>query len=357
MNKGWTVGTLRKKKLLIEKKLAYATNEERAKYLIDLNTLNSLIYSLTHNSKDEELITPPLKEIITEELELLKPFRFLWSDLIKYGNILENQRIAFENNYNLDINLTDVFDFINDFYASTNKYFYEIFAKEFKKRDKNVRFAVLPAFSGQAFHLQTFHETFIEANYVQNFNIICTLIHEYGHAIHYSINYPLQSNTNMSPYHELLSIFFELIGYDYAQDIGFYKEAANISRINSSAFDINSFYFFRTELLILKLKQQNIQFTKLKNEAKRRYGIEKDDFNDAFQLYGSDKISYMTSMMIAIELLYLYRQDADKALGILKNIANYDKLNPRKLYNYILGMGITPNLNVENFYKSLVKKL
>ncbi len=356
MNKGWTVGTLRKKKVLIEKRLPYATVAEKAKYLDDIQTLEYVIYSLTHNDKGE-MITPPLKEIINDELELLKPYRFLWADLIKYGNILKNYPISSKYNSDIKANLTDIYNFINDFYASTNNYFYNYFAREFKNRDKYIRLAVLPEFSGQAFHLQTFKETFIEANYTQSFNVVSTLIHEYGHAIHFNINYPLQSFDIMIPYHELLSLFFELISYDYAKNTNFYPEAANLTKINSIAYDINNFYFFRTELLILKLKQQNISIPNLKNEAKRRYGIEKNDFNNIFQMLGSDKISYMASMMLAIELLYLYRQDKDNALWILKNIATYDKLNPRKLYKYILEMGIKPNENVENFYKSLVKKL
>lgn len=352
----WSVKDL-KRRLKSLKNMYYSSKNEDIKHqlLIDIYDLEDSIEGLTNQEKGCE--DAPIEERLELSKEILLPHFYSFEDCIDFNTITSSVD-DYQELQKKDITQNDLFSLTHDFYrdAIGGKLF-EIFLKQFDIRFNHVRFIPLcEGINGRNIHIRQFDESFITSQNTKTISDLFTLIHEYGHAIHGSINHDQQYNLDFLPFVEIAASFFELIAYDHFISKKFFADEVIKAKFIEWESIINRASDLKPLIQIVQIEDyKNIKH--LKRIVQDEYGISKDSFSDLVSSSNTMSYPYVFGAIIAIELLDLYRKDRNLALNYLMQIMNSKAIIGNDLYNEILQLGIIPNSHVEEYESQLKREL
>lgn len=268
--------------------------------------------------------------------------------LEEFANILlpkfRLSKYYYRERSNLRLSENDIVELSHEFFKSTNKDFYNLYLKLYKRRNNHIRFVDAPFESNVIFvpGVNKPYVTICKKNDDDYINNLSDLNHEEGHSISALIN-PSRYFKKKMNFYEIESIFFDFLGNEFLA-----KELNDDSFRKESYMQLSGFYYLAKELLMEKsLVSKNdsdecdsLDFL-LQNES---------PLNNVFTriLNTDQKMCYAFSSVIAVELCSLYKEDKDLALNILKSIVSDN--DKEKEFSNIVSQ-VTPNKRLAKIIK------
>lgn len=328
----------------------------------DIEFLQDWLYncSVTENSENRSIQYNELVEIYLDLKKQFKAISFLWSEFqIFSGFARYPYHIPTIPKNSLTEN--DILTLTHDFYRSINPFFYEHFMKRFKERDTYLNFGIYNRrlHHGEAISLPSTNEVFINVNREFTLEDFGTTVHEYSHAISFTIN-PSHQTLGKQHFTEIDSIFFELLAYDYFYDLT-KNQTAVLLKAQEHNHNITYANKFNTmmylEILETELNRDFRNTEEMQKLATQRFRISPDYLEKTLKYGNEHPEIYLTGYMIAIELYMLYKKDKDKALYILRQIIEMRAINAEEYYNNIIKLGIIPNLSIPMYVSNLTNDI
>lgn len=256
----------------------------------------------------------------------------------------------------------------NAFYRETSPSIYKAFLANYSKRFTHLMestpklFRSIGDYSGHCFCSETARDCLIQFWATRDIDMLTVLIHEYAHAMAFTLrdyHYTLDQNVVFS---EVESIFMELIAAlwikkntGYAKEIHnevikIHNEILNIARISLETYDLCSM------TMDMHFQGKSINFNSVVTQAKSEFGDMDKDYIAKLLKSPIDMLTpYGYSGLIAVELYLIYLQSPNDAFDLLERIVCANGENPIKMSYTIKQLGITPGLNFDNFSRSLKK--
>ena len=225
---------------------------------------------------------------------------------------------------------------VRGFYADFDKELYDIFMKIYDERYKSVKFVKHytnpddPTFqetSGYCFYLGGINKAYISVDEQKGITKVSDAVHEFGHAIRYSILPSSAYSAENCFVSEVEAIFPELVFL--------YEQGKKIDSFQSSLamFDPLATYYekascIRMQQLIVNAWYDN-NYKLDKNVYQRLREVAQMDRNDVYAALNTPIKAngpYIISFGIVLELFNLYKRDKDKAMYLYKKIIKYPSL-------------------------------
>lgn len=192
-----------------------------------------------------------------------------------------------------------------------------------------------------------------KSNSLQDFT---TMTHESSHGISYLLNPEVINNPSRYCLREIDSLFFELIGTEYAALL-------NNSPIANHLIQIITFkdYLYAADLICSKADMlSNIAPSDLYKRPlvtqyyKEEIGYDKIGLNDVMKTSIRDYFHYIISYLTVLELYFIYQEDKDYALNLLHQIIMLKDLDYHGYLQAIKELGIEPGKNASKFYDKII---
>lgn len=354
MKYGWSNEYLKDKIDTLEKLSQIYSGDEKMQIIQDIAVLEAMMEEDTF--QDNKLSF----RYFLDELEMYEEFSFFKYDLELFSNVLNDMPSFYRKVPYINLTDDDKFSLVYDFYHDmVNKDLFKLFYQSFLQRKKHVSFTKLGEFgdfNGKCFYLRSLDESFIKVNRLSTMHDIITLVHEYGHDIHYKINYFQQLFS--APFLEIVSIFMELLSYQYFAKFPELVDGVNIIEYIQFDYlkDPTNVSVLKTDLIedidIESIKNKRVLESILRN----RFGVSKK-YVEKLMICSIEYLPYMISTLVAIELLDLYNRDKDKAFYVLKEILNVEDTNAIVIYNKMLELGIELNSHTQEYQEKIIRQL
>ena len=235
---------------------------------------------------------------------------------------------------------------VKGFYADFDKELYDIFMKIYDERYKSVKFIKHftnpedPTFqesSGYCFYLGGINRAFISVDEQRGITKVSDAVHEFGHAIRYSILPSTAYSKENYFLSEVESIFPELVFL--------YEQGRKMDSFQSSLamFDPMTHYYEKAALI--RMQQMVINawydnnyrldkhvYDRLREEAKMSRSDVYRSLNTSIKAAGP----YIISFSIVLELFNLYKKDKNKAMYLYKKIVKTPSLSDEFLKLLVL---------------------
>jgi len=354
----WNITTFEKRIELIIQLLEKEQNKETLELLkYDLNALKNYIEYCNITDKKQPMSLLKSYEILKFDYSSIS---YLWQEFQKHYS-LSIKPINIPPLKSASLSQSNLFEITHDFFKSLNNSYYQCFMHYYKKRKEHVNFVFDEnPFSneGLTYILPSLKESFIEINRTYTIEDSLRLIHEYSHSISSLMN-PYQMRYPKKIYSEIDSIFMEMIATDYLKCC---TTEENISILNMDR--IKNFYYISKDInniinLINAEKKQNQDFNKnkiLKEIALKECDINNNELEDLLKYPDLYSTIYLISYIFAIELYYIYLEDKELALHILKKIILINENNDEKIFKDIKKLGLIPNKNFAKYQKECKQK-
>lgn len=302
----------------LKKSAAFCGNIEKSYQLNTLkNAYEYLLYltSMKYKLKviKEEIIKSgksPQPSIKKEKSILENAGEFL-PVINDFYNHVKNVHIVSERLSRKRYTQDEILQFTYNFFEKQPTVIFEKFLKAFETKDYALRFSN-PFFlqaKGVTHKLPGIPLSYISLSDSKNIESLLISIHEYGHAI--SNYFHRTSSGNHDLLGEVEAIFWELVATDFISDsLGLEWQAEMYRRKKFEKYQQKSFGVVYRENV-----HQIVNAPVLSNPSQ---------VNEDF-IVRTDTIKYLTSYIVAIELYYLYLNDPDYAIYLLKNHMSYKK--------------------------------
>jgi len=309
-------------------------------------------------SKEETKASFPLLESYNFEKENLSQREFLWSLYQEFAKVNSKPILNIPNLKNTTLSPKDILELTYDFYKGLDPFIFKHFMQNFHMRKDHIRFVNSQSnndFAGINIVISHRCESFIEVVSENTINDVITTIHEYGHTTSYIIN-PFNKCTPNFYFTEVITLFFELIGADYlgklfGNDESIILKADNHNTMSDFAnITSNKIDLFIGESLLTNGYTKNED---LKNLAKELVNLDSEKLEDLFKNENVETDDYVIGYIIAIELYYIYLEDKDKAMYILKKMLLYKAKSELDYYNNLKRLGIIPNQHIHEYVTTL----
>ncbi len=367
----WNVNDI---KLLIRKyrrKAKYAKNPDlQLEYEGTINNLLTLLEHYQNSRKginndrqgNFEVLENDFKDIIREDMYKYRLY-YVYFPLIKeFRDSLDGVTIESDDNFpNIKVSETGIVTLTTDFYNQFKGIFsstYNRLAASFKDRLYFKKSCEGELYGGNTFQVYNTDEIFIEVikgNTIQDY---ISHIHESSHGITCKLNPNIMYDWGKYCLIEVDSLFFEMIGTDYVSKRKHVdSDCCNLKKITFKD------HLYSAEIICSKIEMYNNLSKKdlrnintVKNYYMDEIGYDEILTNDAMYSYIEEYMHYIISYLIAIELYFVYLQDQEKALKLLKKIILLKGLDNISYLNAVRKMGIEPTANVKEYYKLLFKE-
>ncbi len=212
--------------------------------------------------------------------------------------------------------------------------------------------------AGQTYSIYNTDIVFFEIGFCHTAQDYVSAIHEFGHGISCNLNNNRMYNFGAYCFIEVDSLFFEMLGNEYAGEV--------LNR-QKDAFDVSIIvlrdYLYTSKLLSLKLDAYStldritINDKRLfRKYLKKEVGLDKIAVDDMVTISFRENMHYIISYLTAIELYLMYQSDPTRALDILFQIIN-EKNEDNKIYlENVRKLGIEPGKNFECYINILLEK-
>ena len=361
---GWTTLDIRKDLKYLEKILESETNPKKRDRIITY--IANMKYEiacteLTKFEKDEDEEEKALNDIdldldegtcfgdLTHNIADLEKYRLYYPFIKKHIDICDKdleRDYVFSHHGNLKLSKKEIFDAVHEFYKGTNKYFYNKYLLFEKNKNKILNYRPeLDSDDGTCLSFPLVKSRYLEVGgdgAVQN--TLVSLSHEIGHFIGSIINEERYFDDDK--FVEIESLFFELISNDY-----FYKTFDN-NKFKENLIDYAYTYHDDARNIMAFKKVNDDTFKKLYklDNPYHYYGEISKKVPYYKNVDVDDKMKYLFSYLVALELYELYKEDKDLALYKLKEIVRPN--NRKSEYQRI-----TENIELNNNMKEHVKTL
>ena len=256
-------------------------------------------------------------------------FSMYYPDIYKFINTLNASNLeCFDNiipcSDKEEIKKEDIFAMMHDFYKSVGKEIFNYFLEIDNDHDKYINYdEEMESTDGITYYVPILNKRYYSIGSCgDNRELLSTLTHEYGHSIASVINPKRYFNDDF--FTEIESIFFELIGLDYYYDITKDKYFSDLIVDKT-----NTYYWSANNVTAMKrvsdktFKNMNDEISSLKYCKKY---LKEEGFDEkTISIDVDDKMKYLFSYIVAIELFEIYKEDKGLAINLLKNIVNRDK--------------------------------
>lgn len=355
MNYKWSIKDIKKRSRYLEH--LQIKNPDLTDIKLGIVVLQEFIKIL--QSQDvHDLETYPILDEFLDEVDYLLSYNFTLNHCGQLSKIITGVDVLYETK-KLEITKDEELGIVHDFYKdAVGGKFFETFLKDFNLRGDHLRFNSGWKVVGQTFFIPIINEAFIESQYKKEFFDIATLIHEYGHCIHFRLNYNQQESLKTVPFCEVVSIFFEILSYYHFSKTEFSREAI-LTNGNIWNEYLNDSWDLAEEIKFIRFYQNNysINIRHLRSKIKNEFGISKTYFDQAFQNHYSKNLAYIFSLSIAIELLQIYKQDQDKAFYIISKMLAIKEIDSNIIFKELKKLGIYPNTHIKDYEDELKREL
>lgn len=354
--KRWYIDSLKEKYSKLQKQYKISYKKEQEKIIRTMNTINSCLANTRTYGSIDIMLESDYKFL------LANPFWFnIVNNITAINNdyipkILCDDSIYFSNE--------EIIELTNEFFKyGTNKEIYEIFTKILNKNIDRIKILenVKDQNYGETFYLEYFNEIYIQVIKHNRFGDLTTAIHEFGHAIHFMINYSDNFYNNLVTFSEIVSTFFELISFEY-----FKNSKYKISSIYGSYYMLNNILKSSKDLnceikLLSSFDKPNTVIELRKNIDILLNDLSIEKQNNIFNNNPCDNFIYITAISIASNLFMIYLKDPEYAFYLLNKIINIDtNITKEEYFNKIKNLGlIIPDgmINYDEHIKRRIKKL
>ena len=322
-------------------------DEDKRELLIkDLAHLKGLL-----DGKDFESKTESLFARYRGTSEQLEDTDFLWGDIQDFS-ICTKENFDTVPIKTCSLSRKDLLDLTHDFYKNCfNHFFFGNFMRNFYRRRDHVLFEPIDndEYQGETININTTQEAFLRIKRFYTYDDLITTIHEYMHATSFLIK-PEHLDYKKGIFSEVDAILVELIACDYFETVfkdhkmdalkvylhnKFCKKAHNTSRL------IN----------LYEIESKNGSF---QNNRELRRTAQKCGISDLDAALKGFSVVPTIDYMFAIEFYFLYKEDKEKALNLLKEFIMMEFSDDTKYYAELQKLGIYPNANSRELHKERV---
>ena len=327
-------------------------------YLLDVELCNRLI--------DSDLLMFPIyesfKEHMAEETETYIKFQPFYDSIKTFAGYKGALNLKLKELNEYDISISELLSFVHDFYASLDHDLFRVFKKVFNERKNNLQFTKNRSITAFIPHL---HYSYININKDDTINDYLNIVHKYMHAICDNMYYRRDYTSNY-PFIELPSLLMELIAYDWLAD-GFtssYEDDNGNVVINNMWLEDIMVSKGQTAATILKYAKYNLiesdylskvdRFRRKREtlrEMKKMTNTKATTIYDLMKTSSLERTTYSIAYITAIELYYLYLEDPERALYVLKELIMMD--NKENYERELEHRGINLNEHAKKHLKSI----
>ena len=231
----------------------------------------------------------------------------------------------------------EILDLTNDFYNRQNRKWKTLFGKVFNERRNNL------SFSEESDTPMMLHIPYLEYFYISipktgDVREECSAVHEYAHAVADLINPRADGMYYKKILLEVPSLFMELISCDFFK----YKSSTPME------YTIRQKQLLDT--MILYFDEIYEQHSGSKIEEERTYTLASNLVSS-----GLDRLMYAFSYLVAIELLYIYYNNREKAIHYLDQIIQMQDQD--NILEKLAALKITPGEHLNRYQKKLKKSI
>ena len=328
------------------------------KYGWDTKRIISLLKSKTSRSDIVEMIKSSIKTP-EDDLEILRYDGMLLASMPKLQEYLEtfNDKgyeykptvVNKKNSYTKE----DALTIAKEYYKYFDQGIYPIFEEIYAKRNQNLRFSKNDRkFDSRTYVCPTTNEVLMSVNFKGDFRGVVNLVHEFSHAIGYTLC-PYENRTGINDYFvEIESTFHTLLFLDFFEKMMGQDEEITSERnklINAAIKDSSSLENKYRVLAYFKeyiKTNQNQSLEGFKHYIKECTKISDEDFDKATQISISDDIPYLIGSYIGFELYHLFQTNPTYAAFIYRNINTIYATSISEYFNQIDILDLSPGANI-----------
>ncbi len=218
---------------------------------------------------------------------------------------------------------------VKDFYKDFDKELFEKFMRIYRDRYKSLKFVphqgidLVHRFElyGYSFTVGGIDKTFMSVDDTKGIVKVGNTVHEFGHGIK-NLIVPRRGYVTYTDFlTEVESLFPELVFYyEKGKDIDPFQSAIIVYETAMSYYLDASNIIFQ-KLIIERWMNNDCKFDKsVYDSLKEDYSMNRNDVRRGIGKDIDDDGSYITSLVVSLELFNLYKKDKDKALYLFKKI-------------------------------------
>ncbi len=311
--------------------------------------LEKLINTMIYNFYLPNEVMNTLKKdyfILTKNEEWLKIIKHIPS-YDTCNKLPENKTIILDSQEILELS----YDF---FKQATNKEIFEQFQNIYDNNLKRFKFSYFnnPYLSGYSLYFSFFNHYYMQIYQSKTFSDVTTTNHEFGHLIQFFNNYHKNLFNEHYMYLEIVSIFLELLSNEYYIKQGYELEGINNSK-NYIKQALGNLQKLKEEIRIIQKINAN---GNIKQNIKEVINQEDNKAIREILIYRPvQNYHYIIGLIIATNLLLLYKKDPEKAFNYLYQIINIpENKNELEYFQTLENLELT-NAQGLNEYAKLVR--
>ena len=321
-------------------------DDAKEKLIDDLAYLKSLLEEKELDYQTESLIER--HHGVSEQLEDVD---YLWGEIRDFS-LCTKEDFPTVPIKTCSLSRNDLLDLTHDFYKHCfDHFFFGNFMKNFYRRRDHILFepATEPTLKGESISINTTKETFLRVNRDYTCDDLITTVHEYMHATSFSINGD-HFIFNKDIYAEIDPMFVELIACDYFETI--FKD----HKIDSLKVYLHKKLCKKAHdaLHLINLYDSESEKGTFQNNRDLRKAALECGITDLEKVFDSFDLVPTIDYIFAVEFYYLYREDREKALNLLKKFIMMSFDDELKYYSELQKLGIYPNTNSRELHKERV---
>jgi hypothetical protein len=340
-----------KKEMLLDyiSNLKYSIAIEELTLYERMNIKDSDDEKETDNDQELDLDNCTCFGELTHNMYDITKFRCYYPYVEEFKNklslLLKYKDYKFNCESTLKLSHDEMLDIVHEVFKNSTKEIFDIVTNLEKEKNRIKFDETMDAYDGSSFAFPIVGERFIVVGVDGNTeNTLDTLFHEIGHYIGSIFNEFRQGDKDV--YVEIESMFFQLVGLDYAS-----KELNNEYLRNIMIETLYDYY--NASRHVITFRDINEDTFEHMNKVSNPYAYYSSLINSTSNYKNIDfpeKTKYLMGYICAVELFEVYKQDKELAIDLLKRIIKEDE----KITEY---HRITDNLNINNNIDKHVKRL
>lgn len=250
----------------------------------------------------------------------------------------------------------DALSTVNAYYAQLPGDIYGVFKHLYNNRNSNLKFVKNSRELGsKTIICPSNGEIYMFVNFDGSVNGFTNLVHEYAHAIGFSLYpYDLRKDNDFL-FGEVESIFHTLLSLDFLEKELGINEEINKERkliINDTINDTN--IIGQKKLILSAASEANgLSIKGFKEYLKTFYSIPENEIETCLSKPADMIIPYLIGEYTAFELYKIYEEEPEYAMFLYETITRISADNPEDYFRQIENLGIHLGTSVESYARKL----
>ncbi len=366
----WNLDDLKKLQKLYEKKARMCTDVNlQLEYESVVNNILDIIDNYNYMTQPSSSIQalPFVQknnhfDVVNDDLGKIRLYSSYFPFIRRFRDMMDGTDVALQDDLQVFKTSQDgIVTLTTDFYHQYKGIFsstYDSLADNFRNRLLFRKPSQDEKYGGNTYSVYRTTEVFIDCIKSNNVQDYISLIHESSHGITCKLNQDIMWDWNKYCLIEVDSLFFEMIGTDYASKlVGVQKDGVK-TKIATFKDHLYSAGIICSKIDAYKqLSKKDLRNRRtISKFYKQEIGYDKDLTFDAMYSRIQEYMHYVISYLVAIELYMIYIKDQEKALDLLHKIIMLKNFDNKGYLLNIKSLGINPGENVKNYYELLLKE-